>query len=85
MLSRTIANRGDGNSLGMPRQRMEFLIDRFGYIRARWVPEDEPEGWQSLERVRQQAERLNQEPRIRASARRSCPLEPFSRTSQRRK
>jgi putative copper export protein/mono/diheme cytochrome c family protein/peroxiredoxin len=65
LLSRTIANRGDGNSLGMPRQRMEFLIDRFGYIRARWVPEDEPEGWQSLERVREQAERLNREPRIK--------------------
>jgi len=28
-----IANRGDGNSLGMARRRMEFLIDRFGYIR----------------------------------------------------
>jgi putative copper resistance protein D len=65
LLSRTIANRGDGNSLGMARRRMEFLIDRFGYIRARWVPEDEPEGWQSLERVRQQAERLNREPRIK--------------------
>ena len=65
LLSRTIANRGDGNSLGMPRRRMEFLIDRFGYIRARWVPEDEPEGWQSLERVREQAERLNREPRIK--------------------
>ena len=65
LLSRTIANRGDGNSLGMPRRQMEFLIDRFGYIRARWIPEDEPEGWQSLERVRQQAERLNREPRIK--------------------
>ena len=65
LLSRTIANRGDGNSLGMARRQMEFLIDRFGYIRARWIPEDEPEGWQSLERVRQQAERLNREPRIK--------------------
>ncbi len=65
LLSRTIANRGDGNSLGMPRRQMEFLIDRFGYIRARWIPEDEPEGWQSLERVRQQAQRLNREPRIK--------------------
>ncbi len=65
LLSRTIANRGDGARLGMPRAQMEFLIDRFGYIRARWIPEDEPDGWQSLERVRQQAERLNREPRIK--------------------
>jgi putative copper resistance protein D len=65
LLSRTISNRGDGTGLGMPRRRMEFLIDRFGYIRARWIPEDEPEGWQSLERVLQQAQRLNREPRIR--------------------
>jgi putative copper resistance protein D len=65
LLSRTISNRGDGNSLGMPRRHMEFLIDRFGYVRARWIPEDEPEGWQSLEFVRQQAERLNGEPRLK--------------------
>jgi putative copper resistance protein D len=64
-LSRTVANRSDGISLGMSRRQMEFLIDRFGYIRARWIAEEEPEGWQSLERLRQQAERLNREPRIR--------------------
>lgn len=65
LLSRTVFDRGDGRSLGMSRQHMEFLIDRFGYIRARWIPDDQSEGWRSIERLRQEAVRLNEEPRIR--------------------
>lgn len=65
LLSRSLFNRGNGKSLGMGRHHMEFLIDRFGYIRARWIPEDQADGWKVIELLRQEAARLNQEPRIR--------------------
>lgn len=65
LLSRTVSNRGSGKSLGMDRQHMEFLIDRFGYIRGRWIPEDQPKGWNDINRLRMEVVRLNAEPRIR--------------------
>lgn len=65
LFSRTVSNRGSGKSLGMDRQHMEFLIDRFGYIRGRWIPEDQPEGWNNIERLRHEVVRLNAEPKIR--------------------
>ncbi len=46
--------------LPMPRH-MEFLIDRAGYLRARWIPGDVP-GWQSLARVQQEIAALAREP-----------------------
>ena len=63
LLSRTLVNRGDGRSLGMMRSHMEFLIDRFGYIRGRWIPEEEPNGWSPTDRLLQQVDKLNTEPR----------------------
>ena len=39
---------------------MEFLIDRQGYIRARWIP-DESAGWKEIPRLLQEIERLNKE------------------------
>jgi len=66
LLSRTLVNRGDGRSLGMKRSHMEFLIDRFGYIRARWIPDEEPEGWSPTNRLLQQVNKLNAEPKILA-------------------
>lgn len=65
LLSRTVSNRGSGKSLGMNRQHMEFLIDRFGYIRGRWIPEDQPNGWNNVDSLRKEVIRLNAEPRIR--------------------
>ncbi len=45
LLSRTLSNRGDETRIVLERSHMEFLIDRFGYIRARWIPDDESGGW----------------------------------------
>jgi putative copper resistance protein D len=64
LLSRTLLNRGDGRSLGMKRAHMEFLIDRFGYIRARWISEEEPEGWSPIDLLLQQLDKLNAESEI---------------------
>ena len=64
LLSRTLLNRGDGRSLGVKRSHMEFLIDRFGYIRGRWIAEEEPNGWSPTVRLLQQVDKLNAEPRI---------------------
>ncbi len=64
LLSRTLVNRGDGRSLGMKRSHMEFLIDRFGYIRGRWIADDEPNGWSPTDRLLQQVDKLNAEPQI---------------------
>lgn len=65
LLSRTTADRGDGRHLDMRRDHMEFLIDRFGYIRARWIPEESATGWMEPDRLLRELEALNGEPRIR--------------------
>jgi len=39
---------------------MEFLIDRQGYVRARWIPRDGA-GWDNLEKLWRDIDRLNQE------------------------
>ena len=64
LLSRTIIDRGDGRQLGMGREHMEFLLDRFGYIRARWVPAEEPGRWSQPEKLLPGLHTLNAEPRI---------------------
>jgi len=64
LLSRTLVNRGDGRSLGMNRSHMEFLIDRFGYVRGRWIADEEPDGWSPTDRLLRQVDQLNAEPRI---------------------
>ena len=53
--------------LGEPPSHMEFLLDRFGYARARWVPQDEEgagEGWRDTQFLLGQIERIHREPRI---------------------
>jgi copper resistance protein D len=39
---------------------MEFIIDRQGYVRARWIPRDGP-GWDKMENLLRDIDRLNQE------------------------
>jgi putative copper resistance protein D len=39
---------------------MELIIDRRGYVRARWIPRDGP-GWDKLENLMRDIDRLNQE------------------------
>lgn len=41
-LTRTFADRGAPDRLDMPRRHAEFLVDRFGYVRARWLPDGDP-------------------------------------------
>jgi putative copper resistance protein D len=43
---------------------MELLIDRFGYLRARWIPSEDEPGWQDLQQIESELRRLAQEPAI---------------------
>lgn len=63
-LTRTRADRGRADHLGMPRRHAEFLLDRFGYLRARWIPADEADGGEQAFDVRAQAEALAREPQL---------------------
>lgn len=65
LLSRTVANRGAPDRLGMEWQHVEFLIDRYGYVRARWVAEAEAEGWEKPDRLYRSLQTLNGEPQIK--------------------
>ena len=40
---------------------MEFLVDRAGYLRARWIPNEEP-GWREIGTLLREIDRLNREP-----------------------
>lgn len=65
LLSRTLADRGDADRIGMPWRRAEFLIDRFGYVRARWIPQDGTAGWDDIDSLLLQASLLQAEPELR--------------------
>ena len=43
---------------------MEFLVDRFGYLRARWIPSLDQSGWSDLNLLASQLLQLNQEKEI---------------------
>jgi putative copper resistance protein D len=49
---------------GMKPTHMEFLIDRFGYLRARWIPNGDGQGWTDMALLTQQITQLNQEREI---------------------
>ena len=40
---------------------MEFLIDRYGYLRARWIPSIDEKGWNDVNLLNQQTTLLNRE------------------------
>lgn len=46
---------------GTRPKHMEFLIDRFGYLRARWIPNGDGAGWTDVSLLTQQITQLNQE------------------------
>lgn len=54
---------GRGTSL----EHIEFLIDRYGFLRARWLPSMDSEGWRDTENLLLQVAQLNQEKRIAPS------------------
>jgi putative copper resistance protein D len=60
LLSWTSAS--DGNLLKLePPRHVEFLIDRQGYIRARWVPGGHGPGWDDLGLLRDQIQILDRQ------------------------
>ena len=54
----------DLSGKGMFPQHMEFLTDRFGYLRARWVAQFEGFGWQNYNALSQQLTQLNSEDEV---------------------
>lgn len=49
---------------GMTPGHIEYLIDRFGYLRARWVAQFDGFGWLNVAMLTQQITQLNQEDEI---------------------
>lgn len=49
---------------GTRPKHMEFLFDRFGYLRARWIPQGDGAGWTDIALLTQQIAQLNQESEI---------------------
>ena len=66
LLSRTLAHPGHREALVPTRKDAAFLIDRFGYLRARWLPGDDLAPW-SAQQLRHMQQALADEPQIRAA------------------
>jgi copper resistance protein D len=49
---------------GTRPKHIEFLFDRFGYLRARWIPQGDGVGWTDITLLTQQITQLNQEREI---------------------
>lgn len=49
---------------GISPKHMEFLFDRFGYLRARWMPNGDGPGWTDIGLLMEQITQLNQEREI---------------------
>ncbi|MDO8334960.1 MAG: CopD family protein [Nitrosomonas sp.] len=63
-LYRRVRTVPDLRGKGMFPAHMEFMTDRFGYLRARWVAQFEGFGWQSIDALTLQLTQLNQENEI---------------------
>ncbi|MFA7281405.1 MAG: cytochrome C, partial [Sterolibacterium sp.] len=66
LFRRTLSNPGR-TVLGEAPSHMEFLLDRFGYLRARWLPLDDAQNsghWQDSAFLLGEIDALNREPRI---------------------
>jgi putative copper resistance protein D len=64
LFRRTLSNpdlAGEGTS----PKHMEFLIDRYGYLRARWIPAVDGTGWTDIGELMRQIDQLNREKEIR--------------------
>ena len=66
LLSRTLHGSGPRSDLLPVAGDAEFLIDRYGYLRARWLPADAVPPW-SIAQLRDIQQELSAEPRIRAT------------------
>jgi len=63
-LFRRTLNKPDLLGEGSLPPHMEFLVDRFGYLRARWIPEADGPGWDNTGMLMQQVAQLNREKEI---------------------
>jgi putative copper export protein/mono/diheme cytochrome c family protein len=63
-LARTLNDPGSRDALAPTVAHAEFLIDRFGYLRARWIPTADGEGWQAQTTLLALVNALATEPRI---------------------
>jgi putative copper resistance protein D len=45
-------------------KHMEFVIDRYGFLRGRWIPELDGPGWSDLNLLMQQLDQLKREKEI---------------------
>lgn len=63
-LYRRTLTRPDLLGVGTNPDHMEFLIDRYGYLRARWIPMGDQEGWGDVDLLVKQSGLLNQEKQI---------------------
>ncbi len=64
LFRRTLSNpdlAGEGTS----PKHMEFLIDRYGYLRARWIPAVDGIGWTDISELMRRIDQLNRENEIR--------------------
>jgi putative copper resistance protein D len=64
LFRRTLSNpdlAGEGTS----PKHMEFLMDRYGYLRARWIPAADGTGWTDIGELMRQIDHLNREKEIR--------------------
>ncbi|SER66879.1 putative copper resistance protein D [Nitrosomonas sp. Nm51] len=64
LLYRRVRAVPDLNGPGMTPVHIEFMIDRFGYLRARWNAQFEGFGWQNIHALTQQLKLLNKENEI---------------------
>jgi len=64
LFRRTLSNPDLAGEGTMPKH-MEFLIDRYGFLRARWIPAVDGAGWTDNNLLMQQIEQLNREKEIR--------------------
>ncbi len=64
LFRRTLSN-PDLAGQGTSPKHMEFLIDRYGYLRARWIPSVDGPGWTDIGELMKQLEQLSREKEIR--------------------
>jgi putative copper resistance protein D len=64
LFRRTLSN-PDLSGEGTSSKHMEFLIDRYGYLRARWIPAVDGAGWTDIGELMRQIDQLNREKEIR--------------------
>lgn len=60
-LSRRTMSHPDLLGRGSIPDHMEYLIDRSGYLRARWIPSADETGWDNIDLLIKQIEQLNNE------------------------